>query len=245
MQSAMAVFGSKVTGRVTKRLSIEQLLKKNNARELLEMLSALHPDWHLFCLHIYHPKIRLLPAFKDKHGEILLRKRRKIESFPEEKLRALLLRKECFVSWHGGKHKKEWRKHGIAEIIQNIMTVREMEGPNINLFVELLLRGQLWSGPGQTFVKCDWHGNKKLPAREDVRAWMKIVMPFLQRVTQNDAMKLGVFDHMLAARKGVFAGERLADDKPEYIWNQVENRIRKAWMTMAKRACKRNSGKSA
>jgi len=243
LQDALKVYGQKVTGRVTKHLSIAQLLKKHKARELLAMLSALHPDWHYLLLHIYHPRIRELP--EDKRREIQLRKRRKIETFPEEKLRALLLSKERFVGWHAGKRTEEWRKHGMAEIIENIIAVREGENENINLFVEQLWRGWLWGGPGPTFVKCDWHGKNSLPARDDVRAWMKVVMPFLRRVTGDNAMKLGVFDHMLAARRSVFAGERLADDKQGYIWNQVENRISKAWVTMTKRARKRNSEKSA
>jgi hypothetical protein len=232
LQRAMQVYGSKITGRVTKRLSIEQILKKYKARDLLETLSALDSDWETV-LHIPN--------------------RREIESLPEEKLQQLLLKKECWVLQRGGNRIEESRNHPIAEVIENIIAVREDENANINLFVEQLWRGWLWglgpdeSGakPGAIFLKADWHRKKDLPAREDVRACMKLVMPFLKKVTGGDPMRLEVFRHMLAARRRVFAGKRLADDKPEYIWNQIENRIRKAWVTMAKRARKRNSGKTA
>jgi hypothetical protein len=74
---------------------------------------------------------------------------------------------------------------------------------------------------------------------------MEIVMPFLKKVTGGDAMRLHVFEYLLAARRSVFAGHRLADDKPEYVWNQVATRIRQAWLTMFNRARKRNSEKTA
>jgi hypothetical protein len=237
LQDTLKVYGSKVTGRVTKRLSIEQLLKKYKARELLAMLSALHPDWHCLLLHIYHPKIQKLP---------------------EKRLRELILSKERFIGWKNGKRTEEYRKHGLAEILENVFAVREGENENINLFVEHLWQGRLWSlgddksgsKPGKTYVTADWPGLKDLPARDNVRAWMEIVMPFLRRITQDDAMRLSVFEHLIAMRKAVYVREkdsdrRLADDKTDYIWNQVRTRIAQAWKTMASRASKRNSGKTA
>jgi hypothetical protein len=53
LESALSVYGTKITGRVTKHLSIEQILQKQKARDLLEMLSALHPDWETV-LHIHN-----------------------------------------------------------------------------------------------------------------------------------------------------------------------------------------------
>jgi hypothetical protein len=230
LQNALKVYGSKLTGSIKKRLPIKQLLKKHKACDLLAMLSALHPDWETI-LHISN--------------------RREIESLPEETLHKLLLSTECWVGEHDGKRTKETRSHRIAEIIENVMAMREAENKNINLFVEHLSHGQLWSGPGRTFEKCDWHGKKDLPARDYSRAWMKLVMPYLKRVTGGNAMKLHVFRHLIAARRFVYhdaSGKgcgRLAADSPKHIWNQVETEIRKAWVTMAKQARKPNSKKAA
>jgi hypothetical protein len=115
--------------------------------------------------------------------------------------------------------------------------------------VEHLWRGWFWGGPKRTFTKCDWHGKENLSARDDVTAWMKLLMPFLRRETGDDAMKLAVFTHLLASRRYVYAGSevsggRLAEDKVAYIWNQIENRIRDAWRTMATRRRKGNFKKS-
>ena len=257
LQRAMQQFGPKITGRVSKRLSIDQILKKHRARELLAMLSALHPDWHVVVLHIYHRQIRQLP--EDKRHAILLRKRRIIESFPEERLEALLLSEERFEGWKDGQRYEERRKHGIAEIIENIIAMRDAENENINLFIEHLWRGRLWSlgpdksgtTPGKTWVAAPWQAKKKLPKRNNVRAWLKIVMPFLKEVTGGDAMRLDVFEHMLAARRFVYHDAsglghgRLATDSPKAIWNQVETEIRKAWGTMAKRTVKPKARKVA
>jgi hypothetical protein len=139
------------------------------------------------------------------------------------------------------------------------MTMREGESALINGFVEHLWQGRLWGlGPdmsqpesGKSFLKAAWHGRTNLPPREDARAWMKIVMPFLKEVTGDNPMRLNVFEHMLAARRFVYhdaSGEghgRLATDSTKYVWNQVETEIRKAWVTMAKRARKPNPTKPA
>lgn len=238
LQQAMRAYGSTITGRITQRHSIEQLLKKHCARELLAMLSALHPDWEKF-----------LPVYEqpEKPAEFRSAEKRRIQQLPENELHALLTTQLRWLVQKTGKPKRveEWRKHPLAAIIENTAAARELESNNINLFVEHLFRGWLWSGPGSTFATCDWHGKPDLPSRADAHAWMQIVIPFLRRVTKDDALKLGVFKHLLAARKPVFAGERLANDKPGYIWNQVENRIRKAWRVMAKRAAKRNLEKTA
>lgn len=227
LQRAVNAYGSKITGRVEKRLSIGEILKKRKARALLQMVSALHPDWETL-LHIPN--------------------RREIESLSEEKLRELLLSKERWFHERDGT--VEWRGHRLAEVIENIIAIREAENENINLFVEHLWRGWFWGGPKRTFTKCDWHGKENLPERDDVRVWMKIIMPFLRRETDGDAMKLAVFANLLASRRYVYAGGevtggRLAGDSTTYIWNQVENRIRKAWRTMATRSSKRNFAKSA
>jgi uncharacterized protein involved in tolerance to divalent cations len=216
-QRAANVYGWKISGRVEKRLSIKNILKKHKARPLLEMVSALHPAWD---------KLLRIPNRHD------------IESLSEAKLRKLLISKERWIHEQSGA--KEWRKHRLAEIIENIIAVRETENENINLFVEYLWHGWLWSGPAATLVKCPWHGEKNLPTRDDVPAWMNKIMPFLRDVTGNDPMKLGVFNRLIAARRFVYhdaSGEgfgRLATDSSKYIWNQVQTEIRKAWITMEK-----------
>lgn len=257
LQQALQVYGSKFTGSVKDRVPIEQLLKRHTARELLAMLAALHPDWHSLLLHIYHPKIQKLPEEKRQH--ILLRKRRIIESFSEKRLQKLFLSKELFVGREEGKRTEEWRKHGIAALIENVVALREGESENVNLFVEQLWQGRLWGlGPDKitkrgaaTFVDCPWKGRRNNPKRSDVSAWMKLVMPFLKKITEDDATRLDVFERMLAARKFVYHDAsgmghgRLANDSSKFIWNQIETEIRKAWQTLAKRMSKLDSKKVA
>lgn len=224
---AESVYGSKITGRVEKRISIERILEKHKARALLEMVSALHSKWETL-LHIPN--------------------RREIQSLSERDLRKLLVGKERWFQEADGT--EEWRPHRLAQMIENIVAIREGESENINLFVEYLWRGWFWGGPKRTFAKCDWHGDENMPSRDNVNAWMKIVMPFLRRETNDDAMKLSVFARLLASRRYVYAGGedtggRLAGDSTTYIWNQMENRIRKAWRTMATRHRKHNFKKPA
>jgi hypothetical protein len=142
------------------------------------------------------------------------------------------------------------RRHRAAEMIEQICAIRESEAHRVNLFVEHLYHGWLWGGPGPTFQKCPWHGKDGLPKRSGLGEWMAIVMPFLKKITGEDASKLSVFRHLLGARRYVYAGGeatggRLAGDDPTYIWNQVENRIRKAWVPMANQAVKRSAKKAA
>lgn len=227
-QSALAVYGPGICNQVVKRDTIRTILKQHNARALLEMVSALHPDWDAI-LHIDD--------------------RKRIEALSEDQLTELLLSKERRTTAGGGE-KAEWRTHRLAEIIENVVAIREMEAANLNLFVAHLRRGWLWGGPLETFKKCPWNGQCGLPALNDWSAWRKMVMPFLKQETAGDASRLLAFEHMLAARRYVYAGGentggRLAGDSPTYIWNQVENRIGKAWATVARREIKRNPKRTA
>ena len=154
---------------------------------------------------------------------------------------------------HEGQRTEEHRPRRLAELIENAVAIRENEAPRINLFVEHLYQGRLWglgpdkagTQPERYFVANIWQGQEKLPPIEDVRAWMKLVMPVLKKETGGDAMRLKVFAYLMAARKPVMGGHRLSDDKQGYIWNQVQNRIEKAWRVMAREKTKRSLKKSA
>jgi hypothetical protein len=216
MRRAESVFGKKLTNAVTERLPIDEILKEHQALELIQTFAALHPDWAELC------------GIAD--GGELLRQ-------PEQELRRLLLSEETWTGTRNGAQFKERRKHRLAQLIEQMQAIREMQQPNINCFVEHLRQGRLWSGPNGTYEDCAWP--TRLP-REDVKAWIDLVLPFLKRVTNNDPMKLSVFRYMIAARSYVFDGEkydvtkgtRLADAAPSDIWNQVGAEIRKAWIRM-------------
>lgn len=264
LDSAFYVYGPRLTSRITKTASIHNLLKQHKAKELLAMLSALHPDWHTFILHIYDPKVRELP--EEQQHEIRLRKRRCIEAFPENRLRKYILSKELFVGWKGNKPTKEWRRHGLAEILENMFTLRDGQRENINLFVEHLFHGRLWSlsrgetdsQPGKTYVDCPWKGRGDNPPRKDVRAWMKIVMPFLEAQTggdmkqRGDPMRLAVFERLLSTRKGRHEPGDLNNEfhpvalgSRTLAWNYLRGELADAWTRMTKRAIKLKSGKPA
>jgi hypothetical protein len=216
MRHAESVFGKKLTNEVTERLPIEEILKEHRAIDLIQMFAALHPDWAELC-GIQDPQ-----AFLKR---------------PEEELRQLLLSEETWTGTRSGIEFMEKRKHRLAQLIEQVQAIREMHQPNVNCFVEHLWRARLWSGPNATYEECNWSSR---PPREDVAAWMKLIMPYLKRVTGNDAMKLGVFRYMIAARAYCHDGEkfdveqgtRLAVARPSDIWNQVRAEIRKAWIRM-------------
>lgn len=222
MQQAESVFGKKLTNEVTKRLLIQDILKEHRATELIQMFAALHPDWAEVC------------GIED--GEKLLKQ-------PESELRQLLLSEETWPVTSNEIEIEEKRKHRLAELIERAQAIREMQQPNINCFVEHLWQGRLWSGPNRTFEDCPWPVR---PPRNDVTAWMALIMPFLKKVTNHDAMKLGVFRYMVASRTYVYDGEqldsgqgaRLAAANPSDIWSQVGAEIRKALIRMEKQARK-------
>lgn len=228
-QRALAVYGPGICNQTIKRENIQAILKRHKARALLEMVAALHPDWDAI-LHIPD--------------------RKRIEAMSEAQLMELLLSKEPWGTESSGKRKKEWRTHRLAEVVENVAEIREMESANLNLFVAHLRRGWLWGGPKETLKKCPWNGRRDLPPVDDWPAWKAQVMPFLKEETGDDASRLHAFEYLLAARRYVYAGGektggRLAGDSPTYIWNQVENRIGKAWATLARREIKRNLEKAA
>lgn len=232
MRRAESVFKKKVTNEITKRLTIEDILNLQSHQpiELIRMVAALHPDWAELC------------GVED--GEKLLR-------LPKDELRRLLLNEKTRTLTRNGVKVEEKGKHRLAEFIEDEYETLEMQGSNINYFVENLWGGRLWSGPNATFEDCDWPTQ---PQRKDVTAWMKLIMPHLKKVTNNDPMKLGVFQHMLAARCSVYDGQSIDSDKgarlataphPSDIWSQVGAEIRKAWIRLEKLARKPVSGKTA
>lgn len=226
LNGALRKYGRKMTGRTRKPDSIEQILKNHDPRGLLAMVSALHPDWDAIT------------------G---IENRQEIEALPENKLRELLLSKECWTARPGCNETDEWRTHRLAQFIENIMPIWKGANSKIHTFVALLMKGQLWGlGPDKTgagaatFLDCPWRGQTDLPARNDVSGWMEMVMPFLKQATGDDAMRLNVFEHMIAARRYEYidaSGKgfgRLASDSPKRIWLAVKNELRKAWRTMGK-----------
>ena len=222
MQRAENVFGKKLTNKVTERVPIEKLLKKHRAIDLIQMFAALHPDWAEWC-GVQNPQ------------EFLKR--------PEKQLHRLLLSEETWTRTCDGVEFVEKRKHRLAELIERMQAIREMHQRNVNCFVEHLWRGRLWSGPNGTYEDCNWSTH---PPRADVAAWMKLIVPHLKSITGNDAMKLSVFQYMIATRAYCHDGERfdaehgtrLTAANPADIWNQVGAEIRKAWIRMAKQARK-------
>jgi len=227
LETAMKVYGSRFTGAFPQKITIEQLLKKHKAHDLVAMVTALYPQWE----------------------KIGIPNQAKIEALPEAELSALLVSKELWVHEHEEQRTEEQRAHRLAELIENMVAVRETEAARINLFVEHLWQGRLWglgpdkagTQPGRDFIENIWQGQKDLPPVEDTQAWMKLVMPYLKEVTGGDVMRLNAFTHLLAARKFVYhdaSGKgygRLATDSPKRIWNQIETEIRKVWVTMAAR----------
>lgn len=229
LRRAESVFGRKLTPTIEKNLPMVEILKEHHPLELIQMFAALHPDWAKLC------------GIDEPHG--LLAK-------PEEELRQLLLSEETWRGTRDGVEFEERRKHRLAQLIEQAQAIREMQQPNINCFVEHLWQGRLWSGPNGTYEDCGW---PMRPSREDVPAWMALIMPYLKRVTNNDATKLGVFRYMIAARSYCFDGQqfdsakgtRLTTARPSDIWSQVGAEIRKAWIRMEKQARKPVSEKAA
>lgn len=239
---ALKVYGPFVCPDGFQCQGIEQILRKHKARKLLEMISALHPKWDT---------------------DLNIKNRKEIETFSEGQLRKFLLTKVKFIRERSEYRRKrwkntassEWRTHPLAELIENAIELRVAEAARINLFVQFLRQGWLWSlgsekdkhevpvpGTGSTFKKCPWHGRKKMPPVGEWQAWISLMRPYLHEITGGDPRRLSVFRYFLVARKGVYATKdagRLVDDKSEYIWNQVENRICKTWMQMAQRERKR------
>ena len=214
--AAQERYGMTVTARLTRRNTISALLEKHAAKELLAMVFAKQPELD---------KVMHRLPWKD------------IKAMPEEKLRALLL--TTVADARGGKS----APHPLVAHIVRFFDLgdRKFERPNINLFVENLWRGFLWSGPGKTFEKCPWFGDAKKPVRENTRAWMTLIRDFLREHTQNDMSKLAVFRTMLARRRRKFAKspngtERLRSDDPTYVVGEVLEEIEEAWKTLANKA---------
>jgi hypothetical protein len=217
LSAAQQRYGLTVTAQLTKGNTISALLERHTAKELLAMVFAKRPE--------LDKEMHWLP-WND------------IKAMPEEKLRALLL--STVPDARGGKA----APHPLAAHIVRFFDLgdRKFERPNINMFVEHLWRGFLWSGPGKTFEKCPWFGDAKKPVREDTRAWMTLIRDFLRVKTQGDMSKLLVFDTLLARRRAKYARaekggtERLRSDDPTYVLDQVMKEIREAWLTMANKA---------
>jgi hypothetical protein len=216
LTKAHAIHGDNLSARITKRLSIEQILKKYKAQALLAMLSALHPGW-------------------DKlHG---IHNRKEIVCMSEERLREWLLSKDCrltpmivnIVTLKGGE------TENINYFVEHLYQGR-LWG---------LGRGKTENQPGKTYVDCPWKGQANPPIG-NVKAWMELVMPFLEKQCGDgeDPMRLTVLKRLLARRKFVRCDSsgravgRLADDESGVIWNQLKNEIEDAWQRMAKRQSK-------
>lgn len=208
--AAQERYGMTVSASFTEKNTIAALLKKHTAKELLAMVSEWQPSL-----------VRRLdlPALK---------------AMPEVKLKALLL------GMTANERDGESKPHPLADIIVRFFDLgdRNFERRNINLFVENLWRGFLWSGPGQTFENCPWFGDAKKPARGNTRAWMKLIRDFLRERTGGDMSKLVVFRTMLARRRRKFAKspngtERLRSDDPTYAVSAVMGEIEEAWKTLA------------
>lgn len=157
---------------------------------------------------------------RSEAGESLLdaEDRERLQALPRAELRAAL---------------RQSYSHSIKVIYNS-----QRQRTNINFFVELLYQGKLWNG-GQ-FVACPWRGKERNPAKADVQAWIELVRPFLRKHTNDDPRALNVFQYLLARRKFVHAGAKLADDKREYAWNQIEKEIRRSWKTMSTRGIRRS-----
>ena len=249
MKRAESLFGGKFDNRITKRLSIGDILdlKEQRPIELIQMFAALHPDWAELCgiedgaTLLRQPEAELRRLLLSEETWIIVRTQGNLR-----RLRRLLLSKETWTGTRKGRRFEEKRKHRLAEVIEQAHAIRQMQSPNINCFVEHLWQGRLWSGPNATFEDCAWPTR---PPRGDVTAWMKLIMPYLKRVTSNDAKKLRVFRDMLAWRCCLSDGQqidfdrgaRLATASPADIWSQVGAEIRSAWIRMEKQARKQVS----
>jgi hypothetical protein len=207
-EKARAVFGPKVEFGSVKRWTIELLLKEHSAKEWVEVFAAqaaLDGLGRLDGINTTRNYQVVPPGFDPQ----------KLRREPDAAL----------VNW--------FRNSGAAQCAEALLIRRGIEGAEINTFVALLQQGWFWNrGP---WVPCPWKNAKRVPPREDAAAWMKLVMPFLKELTKGDARQLRHLEGLLASRKQVHAGTRLADDKPEYAWNQIEGRIKKAWKVMCKR----------
>jgi hypothetical protein len=215
LTTAQKRYGMKVSARYVEQHTIESLLKKHPAKELLAVALAKEPT---------------LGKRKGwKHWPAFL-------AMEEAELRALLTAKIVIAP------DQKPQTHPLADFIVRLFNLggRGFERPNINLFVEWLYRGWLWSGPGATFEKCPWFGEKEKLPRSDTKAWMKQIRDFLRERTGNDVSKLRVFDTLLARRQAKYAkigyGKevyRLRDDRPEYALGVVMDEIEEAWRTLA------------
>lgn len=107
-----------------------------------------------------------------------------------------------------------------------------------NRFVENLYHGYLWDGGVPQHI-CPWHGRNDLPPVDNIKAWMKLIEPFLKKEYAKPS-EIIIFRKMLKSHKAVYAqnpskDKPLSDDKLCYQWNQVFKKIRNAWVEMAKR----------
>jgi len=129
-------------------------------------------------------------------------------------------------------------------------TVRIMPKQNTlhNRFVAYLYQGCLWN-EGR-FTSCQLTA-KKLPPKEDKKAWKMLIMRYLRRTFRNSLTyykpktkrrrcKIDVFEYLLKsqhARKFSAENEkvRLIDGPPSEQWKAVEDAIEHAIETMHKR----------
>lgn len=238
-------YGAKVSARFVSRNTIETLLKKHAAKELLARAFAYEPDLERVMHWLGWKAVRAMPELELR--TLLMRAMTKEELrtlrmhplalliVPE--LRALLRRERS------DERNKNPEPHPLAAFIVRIFDLgeRNFERPNINLFVEWLWQGRLWSGSGKTFEKCPWFGEAEKPLRSDTRTWMKRIREFLRKKTGGDTSKIIVFRGLLARREAKYAKggkdavNRLKDDKPEYALGVVMDEIEEAWKTMANR----------
>lgn len=130
----------------------------------------------------------------------------------------------------------------VTTVVENVTNIcKQGDTKARRMFAEFLWRGVLWGGPDKTFRECPWLGMKRVPARTNAGAWWtRHIGPFLKKVTAGDPGKLAVWQHWLATRKGVNAGDqghdRLATDDATDVWNQLGKEVQRAWTYMAEQA---------
>lgn len=125
-----------------------------------------------------------------------------------------------------------YRKYGT--------TVRIKPTPRhwYNRFVENLYHGFFWDGGVQQYI-CPWRERNDLPPVDNIKAWMKLIEPFLKEKFAKPS-EIIIFRKMLKSQKAVYAqnpskDKPLSDDILCYQWNQVFKKIRNAWVEMTKR----------
>ena len=229
LSATLKRYGNYVSPRFVPKNSIEALLQRHTAKDLLAMALAKEPN------------LQGVVRGRRLNWQI-------IRAYSEAQLREMLLGK--FVTGTDQPH----QPHPLARFIVRMFDLGErgFERPNINFFVELLWQGWFWSGSGRNFEECPWRKEQPRLPRAETRKWMQRIREHLRGRTQGDMSKLRVFRQLLARRKRKFAKVKeeawksLSDEKFTYQLGVVMDEIEEAWKTMANRASgKKRKAKTA